>query len=44
MFPNAKFVLAGAAVSMLLAGCDDSQRITQLEKQNEEFKAQLARN
>jgi outer membrane murein-binding lipoprotein Lpp len=44
MSSNANFVLAGAAVLMLVAGCGNDQRIAQLEKQNEEFKAQLARN
>jgi outer membrane murein-binding lipoprotein Lpp len=37
-------IIAGVAVVVLAAGCGDSQRIAQLEKQNEEFKAQLARN
>ena len=32
------------AAIVFTAGCGDGQRIAQLEKQNEEFKAQLARN
>jgi len=38
------FHAAFLAAVVFAAGCGDSQRITQLEKQNEEFKAQLARN
>jgi hypothetical protein len=37
-------IIVGVAVAALAAGCGDGQRITQLEKQHEEFKAQLARN
>jgi hypothetical protein len=37
-------IIAGIAGAVFVPGCGDSQRITQLEKQNEEFKAQLARN
>jgi hypothetical protein len=37
-------IFATVTVTVLAAGCGDGQRIAQLEKQNEEFKAQLARN